>query len=395
MRPGPESDAAPARRPTRAVVLELIRVAGPISRTELAEATALTPATMTTVVRDLIADGLVVETGVGEPTGGKRRTLLEARPDSRYAIGIVLGFAATSYVVVNVWGELVAERSGPGADRLEPVEVVRRIAGEVDSIIAEAGIEREIVAGVGMVVPGPIDILSGAAVQLPSSLPWSDFSMRDALAEALALPVVMENDATAAAAGEYWSRATNGQGTFATIHMGIGIGAGIMIAGELLRGISGNAGEIGHVSIDLDGPRCHCGNRGCLELFAAPPAAEERYFAVSGERRDWIDIAARAGGGDDPHAVDTVAQSADALAVAVTSLVNLLDLDLVVLTGAGFAGAGPVFAERIGSVLDDTFFARRSHPVRVVASADPSRSAALGGAAIVLREALAGPRAQV
>ncbi|MDF2920342.1 MAG: hypothetical protein K0S70_4560, partial [Microbacterium sp.] len=97
--------------------------------------------------------------------------------------------------MVNVWGELVAERSAAGADRLEPAEVVRRIAGDVDSIIAEAGIEREIVAGVGMVVPGPIDVRSGAAVQLPSSLPWSDFSVRDALAEALALPVVMENDA--------------------------------------------------------------------------------------------------------------------------------------------------------------------------------------------------------
>lgn len=392
MRPALESDAAAGRRPTRAVVLELIRVSGPISRTELAEATALTPATMTTVVRDLIADGLVVETGVGEPTGGKRRTLLEARPDSRYAIGIVLGFAATSYVVVNLWGELVAERSGSGADRLEPAEVVRRIASEVDSIIADAGIDREIVAGVGMVVPGPIDVTSGAAVQLPSSLPWSDFSVRDALADALALPVVMENDATAAAAGEYWSRATSGRGTFATIHMGIGIGAGIMIAGELLRGISGNAGEIGHVSIDLDGPRCHCGNRGCLELFAAPPAAEERYLALTGIRRDWPDIAARARAGGDPDATATVARSADALAVAVTSLVNLLDLDLVILTGAQFAGAAPAFADRIGSVLAGTFFARRSHPVRVVAAADPDRSAALGGAAIVLREALAGPR---
>ncbi|ALX65770.1 ROK family transcriptional regulator [Microbacterium sp. XT11] len=392
MRPASDADAAPARRPTRAVVLELIRVAGPISRIELAEATALTPATMTTVVRDLIADGLVVETGVGEPTGGKRRTLLEARPDSRYAIGVVLGFAGTSYVVVNAWGELVAERPGPGADRLEPAEVVRRIAGEVDSIIAETGIDREIVAGVGMVVPGPIDIASGAAVQLPSSLPWSDFSVRDALARALSLPVVMENDATAAAAGEYWSRATGGQGTFATIHMGIGIGAGIMIAGELLRGISGNAGEIGHVSIDLDGPRCHCGNRGCLELFAAPPAAEERYLALTGVRRGWAEIAARANAGDDPDAMMTVGRSAEALAVAVTSLVNLLDLDLVVLTGAGFAGTAPAFAERIGSALAERFFVRRSHPVRVVAAADPDRSAALGGAAIVLREYLASPR---
>jgi len=385
-----DADRTAPRPPTRSVVLELIRAAGPISRTELAAATALTPASMTTVVRELIRDGLVAEVGQGAPTRGKPRTLLEARPDARYAVGVLLGFASTSYVAVNLWGELVAQRDGAGAAHDPPATVVRRVADEVRELIADLDVDPSIVTGAGVVVPGPIDSVRGTAVQLPDERPWADFELRGALSEALGLPVVMENDATAAAVGEYYSRATGGEATFATIHMGIGIGAGIVIAGEPLRGASANAGEIGHLSVDFAGPLCHCGNRGCLELVAAPFAVEQAYARRTGRSLAWAEIVDGAVSARDPNAVAVLARAADALGVAITGLVNLLDVGLVVLTGDGFGAAAGFFAARAQESVDRAFFARRTHPVRVTVSARPSGAAALGGAALALRAALAG-----
>lgn len=385
-----DADRAAPRPPTRSVVLELIRAAGPISRTELAEATALTPASMTTVVRELIRDGFVAEVGTGAPTGGKPRTLLQARPDARYAIGVLLGFAATSYVAINLWGEVVAQRDGEGAMHDAPDVVVRRVAAEVRALIAALDVDPEKVAGAGVVVPGPIDSVRGTAVQLPQERPWADFALHKALAEGLGMPVVIENDATAAAVGVYFSRASRGESTFATIHMGIGIGAGILIGGEPLRGVSANAGEIGHLSVDLDGSLCHCGNRGCLELVAAPVAVEAAYLARTGRTLAWRDLVVAALDGADADAVAVLERAAAALAVAVTGLVNLLDVGLVVLTGDGFGPAAAMFAQRAQEALDRAFFARRSHPVRVIVAARMSSAAALGGAALALRTALAG-----
>ncbi|KTS13070.1 ROK family protein [Microbacterium testaceum] len=385
-----DADRAAPRPPTRSVVLELIRAAGPISRIELAAATALTPASMTTVVRELIRDGLVTEVGQGTPTRGKPRTLLEARPDARYAVGVLLGFGSTSYVAVNLWGEVVAERDGAGAGNDPPATVVRRVADDVRRLIVELDVDPAIVTGAGVVVPGPIDSVRGTAVQLPAERPWSDFGLRAALSEATGLPVVMENDATAAAVGEYYSRATRGESTFATIHMGVGIGAGIVIGGEPLRGASANAGEIGHLSVDFDGPLCHCGNRGCLELVAAPFAVELAYAQRTGRSLAWSEIVSGALTLGDGDAVAVLTRAADALGVAITGLVNLLDVGLVVLTGDGFGAAADFFATRAQESVDRAFFARRTHPVRVTVSAHPSRAAALGGAALALRSALAG-----
>lgn len=372
---------------TPRLVLDLIRASGPISRIELAEATTLTPATITNVVRDLISAGLVSEVGTGEPTGGKRRTLLQITPDAHFAVGVLLGFDSISYVVVNLWGAVIGERDAVGAGDDSPADAVDRIARDIDDLVDELAIDRALLLGIGMVVPGPIDPAQGIAVQLPSAPPWQDFSVRDALERASGLPVLMENDATAAAMGEYWSGGTAGVSTFAVVHMGLGIGAGIVVAGEPVRGVSSNAGEIGHVSIDMDGPLCHCGNRGCLELAAAPAAAEQRYAERAGTALEWSAIAELAVEGD-PVALDVVRESAEALATAVTSMANLLDLELIVFTGDGFGAAVDLMAGITQERLDRTFFSRRSHPVTVRPSANLRHAAALGGATLVLREHL-------
>ncbi|MCM3694863.1 ROK family transcriptional regulator [Microbacterium sp. NPDC080005] len=372
---------------TRGRVLDLIRAQGPVSRIELAELTALTPAAMTGIVRDLLAADLVTEVGAGAPTGGKRRMLLQPNPTAQFAVGIELGFVRVHCVLVDLLGRPISSVELPGAGEADPESVVERVAAAFADLVADAGVDAARLVGIGLVAPGPIDLSHGRAVQLPTHQQWQEYPLRDRLAELTGLPVWLGNDANAAAVGEHWTGAAGSARAFATVHMGVGIGAGLMVGGELILGASSNAGEIGHMSVDADGPRCHCGARGCVELIAAPFTVERLYRIATGEAVDSAEIGARALAGEG-DALVIMEAAADAVATALVSLANVLDLDLVVFTGPGFGPALELFRHRAAHHLDRAFLSRRSHEVDVRVSAHAADAAALGAASLVLKQTL-------
>ncbi len=146
---------------SKGVVLDLIRAQGPISRVALADATGLTQATMSTVVRQLLSEGLVVETGRGESTGGKPPVMLDVNPNSRFAVGVQLGRESITYVVINLSGAIVGRTRTPGIGTTEPNEMVTRLAAEIGRTLTGLGIETGSVLGVGVVAPGPLDLSRG------------------------------------------------------------------------------------------------------------------------------------------------------------------------------------------------------------------------------------------
>lgn len=381
----------------RATLLDAIRGAGRISRASLSREMGLNAATVTGAIRDLLADGLIVETGLASSTGGKPATLLSLAPDSRYALGVHLERTSTTYVIANLAGELVDswERRG-GADDHTPQEVTERIAAESASFVDRAGVQRNKVLGIGLVTPGPATPTTGIGLSSQAMRPWIDFPVAHALAEVAGLPIVFGNDATAAAVGEYWSGGMETQGISAAVYLGTGIGAGIIASGHPLAGVSGDSGEIGHVCVDIDGPLCWCGAQGCLEIVAGAGAVVRAARAVGlttpgeflNERFEHLARKALAG---DPRAEGIFADAARYLAVAVQTLANLLDLDRVVLTGPGFAAAGELMAPVIRERLEKTFFARSIHSVQVSISPNASLAAAMGAAAMVLQSELAPP----
>ncbi|MFV2119470.1 ROK family transcriptional regulator, partial [Streptomyces sp. Act-28] len=257
---------------SRSAVLDVIRAAGTISRVGLARATGFTGATISTVVRRLIDDGLVLETGRAESTGGKPRVLLQLNQRSRYAVGVHLDLAGITYVLTDLGGSVVARMSRAGAGEEDPPAVVARMAREVGALIEGVGVDRGRVTGLGLVSPGPLAPAGGMRLTPPAMRSWEDFPLDRALEEATELPVFLDNDATAAALGEHWSGVVGGTATFAALYMGTGIGAGLLVNGLTYRGASGNAGEIGHVCLDMNGPECWCGARGCTEILAGPAA---------------------------------------------------------------------------------------------------------------------------
>ncbi|WP_017570290.1 ROK family transcriptional regulator [Nocardiopsis halotolerans] len=383
---------------SRAAVLDVIRAAGTISRVGLVEATGFTGATISTVVRGLIDDGLVLETGRAESTGGKPRVLLRLDREARYAVGVHIDPIGITYALTDLTGAVVSRMTRAGIGDEDPAEITARMAGQVDALVEGAGVDRERVLGVGLVAP------TDGLHRHPSLRRWADYPAAEELENAVGLPVVPGNDATAAALGEYWSGVVNGSTIFAAVYMGTGVGAGVLVNGIPYAGASGNAGEIGHVCLDVDGPLCWCGGRGCVEAIAGPAAvvaaarADEALARTADLTREGgrtrpsvaaeFTAVVRAARQGEPTARALLDRSARHLAVAVRTLANVMDVDLLVLTGSSLAVAGSVYLPVIQRELDRAFFARATHPVEVRLSTSAATAPAIGAATMVLQSQL-------
>ncbi|MEU5249472.1 ROK family transcriptional regulator, partial [Streptomyces asoensis] len=248
-----------------ALVLDLLRTAGPdgISRLELAERTGLTPQAVSKITARLREEGLVAEAGRRASTGGKPRTVLRLVPEAGHAVGVHLDRDELRVVLADLDGRVVAERRvalslGAGAGTVLGA-VVRRVTEVVeDHAVAST------LLGAGVALPGPLDHVRGVLHRVTGFPEWDGFALRDALAARLGVPVVVDKDTNAAALG----LAVGGErGSFACLHLGTGLGAGLVIGGSVHRGTRTGAGEFGHQVIQLDGPPCPCGNQGCVEAL--------------------------------------------------------------------------------------------------------------------------------
>jgi predicted NBD/HSP70 family sugar kinase len=391
------------RTRTRGVALDLIRAARTISRVELAARLGLTAPAITQVVRDLIASDLVVEVGQGPSTGGKPPTLLQLNPQARYSVGVHLERNTCVIVVVDLAGSPVSRRTVPGAASMTPQQMLPKVASEIDLLLSASGLDRDKVVGVGLVTYGPQDWPTGVLLTPQPTPEWLDYPVVEQLAEILRLPVLLDNDANAAAIGEYWLGSVDPRSTYGCIYMATGIAGGVVVAGKVYRGSSSNCVEIGHISLDVHGDPCTCGNRGCLESYAGPPAIIRQALARPQLARrlhldprstdvltDFARITTAASTGD-RAARTLIAQSAHYLGRAAVTLTNLFDLDVIVLAGPSFGQAVAMYREVIQVELDQRWFSRRAHPVRVVPSANGDDAAAIGGAVLVLQNELTWP----
>ncbi|GAB3982261.1 ROK family transcriptional regulator [Plantactinospora veratri] len=388
------------RSKTRGLVLDLIRSARTITRIELAEATGLTGATISEVVRELMGDGLVVEAGRGAPTGGKPRTLVQLNPLARYSVGVQFERNTCVIVVVDLAGRQVARTSFQGVASMPPERALPLVAAQVEALLATAAVDRDKVLGIGLVSYGPQDRPVGVLLTPQPTDEWLDYPVAGRLSESLGMPVLLDNDAAAAAIGEYWMGAVDPRSTYGCIYMATGIGGGVVVAGEVYRGSSSNSVEVGHISIDVNGDECSCGNIGCLESYAGPSALVRQALGTPGLAQrlaldpaeadfltEFARIAAAANAGD-PAARSLVERSARYLGSAAVTMANLFDVDAIVLAGPSFAIAGSIYQAVIQQEVDRRIFARRAHPVRVVPSVNGSDAAAIGGAVLVLQSEL-------
>jgi predicted NBD/HSP70 family sugar kinase len=379
------------------VVLEAIRLGGGVSRVEIARKTGLTAQTVSNIVRRLLTDGLVLE-GERPVNGGQRRVPLSINREARSAVGVQIDVDETSIVVLDLGGRVVVRKRCATDPEHGPLEVIRRVAEEVGAVLDEAGADRANVLGVGVACPGPLDPRTGVVFHPPNLPDWDRVPLADALSEGTGYPVIIDNDATAAAIGERWSGGARGTRSFAFIYVGVGIGAGLFLEDHVFRGATTNAGEFGHITLDPEGTPCHCGSRGCVEALCAPArivaAVEARIRtgepSVLADRTGlgFADVCHAALGGD-PVALDDVRRAAFHLGCGAVSLVNLLDLELVILGGNVLGPVAELFRQEIERAVAERTVASGLRHVRVELSRAGGDAAAVGAASLVMHTAFA------
>ncbi len=361
----------------RSVVLETIQASDGISRVRIAAVTGLTAQTVSVIVRRLLEEGLVVEDGSAPSRGGKRPTILRVSAEAGYAVGVHFDPKALSCVLADLAGRPVARLHLPVRPGARPDGVVRQMARAARRILREAGVPDGKVLGVGLACPGPLDE-DGVMVSPPRLAHWDRVPIRALLREYTGFPVTVDNDATAAAIGERWAGIARSTPSFAYLYLGTGIGGGLFLDNQVYRGRSLNAAEFGHMTVDPQGPGCYCGNRGCVEAVCCPSAIE----AAMGGLRDHAAICAAAASGE-PAALRVIERVAERLADAAVSVVNLLDIDLLVLGGPALREVGEIYREVIARAVSSRSLARRLHPVRVETSPIAADAAAIGAASLV------------
>ncbi|MEE2523449.1 ROK family transcriptional regulator [Pseudarthrobacter sp. J75] len=387
------------------VILDAIRRStGGLSRVELAQIVGLSPQTISNISRRLLDQQLIVEAGKEGNGPGKPRTILQLNPAGQYAIGVHLDPAVTTFVVLDLIGDVVqhARITTPGGGN--PSAVIATIASTIETLIADSGVDRSRIAGVGVAAPGPIDLDQGTVVNPPLLPGWDRVDLRDALRDATGYPVLVDKDVTSAAVAETWAGGPSGSGSFIFMYMGTGIGCGLVLNDEVIRGTSGNAGEIGHIMVDPDGPPCDCGQRGCVKSSCIPQAlvAEAAQAGIlegpvdalgAADIQDSFARLCQLADDGNVHAATILDRSAVLVARAASVVANALDVERVVFGGPFWAQISDRYLAIIPDAINGASAAAVIHNVEVVSSGVGEDVGAVGAACLVLEHTLA-PRAQ-
>lgn len=387
----------------QAVILDSIRRAGEgLSRVELAASAGLAAQTVSNICRRLLDADLIVEAGKETSGPGKPRTILRLNPRGMYAVGLHIDPALTSYVLLDAAGTALVSREEPTDLDRDPVAAVKAMGAQIRTMIAASGVDQARIIGVGVATPGPVDAATGTVVDPPHLPGWKRVPLQELLREATGLPVVVEKDVTAAAIAELWAGPAASAGNFVFVYIGTGIGAGLVLDGQVVRGSSGNVGEIGHIIVDPDGPPCDCGRRGCVKVSCMPetivalardagvlPAADQSWPAPLLDELAEVVQAARDG---EPSAVELMELSASRMTGAISVLSNLLDVDQVILGGPFWPALSASYLDRVPAQLTQLSVTSSVHSVEVVGTRLNAGEEAVGAACLVMEKTF-GPNA--
>jgi glucokinase-like ROK family protein len=376
----------------QARLLRLLRDDGPRSRAELGEGVELSRSKLAMEIDRLVERGLVDTGGLAASRGGRRSAIVQIAARTRF-LGIDIG--ATSIDVAVTSGELgvLSHLSEPIDIRQGPEAVIGKALDLVTKLRSDDVGPDLVGAGVGL--PGPVSFREGVPVSPPIMPGWNQFPVREAFSAELGCPVLVDNDVNIMALGEQHAGIARSAEDFLFVKIGTGIGCGIVVGGEVYRGVSGCAGDIGHIRVDDDGPVCACGNTGCLEAFFGGTALARAAVAAARSGSELLaarlaaagtltaaDVAVAAEAGD-PIAVGMVRDGGRRVGQVLASLVSFFNPGLVVIGGGVAGGLGHALLAEIRGVVY-----RRSLPLAtgnlpIVLSEMGGRAGVVGAARLI------------
>jgi predicted NBD/HSP70 family sugar kinase len=385
----------------RRIALNVIREHQPISRADLARHLNMTRGVVSTLAQELIAQGVIYEGATGEAARGRKPTFLHIRTRDRMAIAVDVRFSKTYVMLCDFSGrELALEAQ---ATIFDVPEFIKDLSARIRRMIKTHSVKATC-EGVGVVIPGMVDQRTGVILNAPA-LGWRGVDIRDKLAAATGLPVQIENSGRACALAQLWlvRGEPTGPNSFVSISVSDGVGVGMVINGELVRGRDHIAGEFGHIPLNLDGPRCMCGASGCWEAYISNLATLSRYFGWDlsklspnslrdAEQSSFtvLDLVARARAGD-AKAIAAIQATARFLGLGLGTIVNILNPDCIYMAGE-ITTAWDLIEATVHQALAERALTERASqtPLRVSVTQESPRLR--GAAALIAAPTFAAPR---
>ncbi len=382
------------------LVLNVLQQYRKASRIEISKYSGLSPATVTNVIQELENLGLVREAGKTELPMGRKPILIELNPDIQYLVGLDVGIGKIIGVVINLHSDIIKsirEEFNVNSDDFDLVHEMEKVYLKLIEGLPQEIINK--IPGVGVSVPGLVHLEKGVLVFAPNLPNCNNVPLADKLSQLIGKPVYIENEARAMALAEARYGAARGYKNVFCIRLGYGIGGGIIINGELYRGSSYTAGEVGHMTILPSGPLCHCGNRGCLEVFAGGGAIASTALRVlsSGSNSlireiaedDSSSITARvvseAAKRGDEIALKIVKDFANYIGIGIASVVNILNPE-VIIVGGGVANTGELLFREIKNNVKKRAFTTMMRFPEILPSMLGEQASSIGVAAYVFEE---------
>jgi glucokinase-like ROK family protein len=339
-------DQESLRQINLSTVLTQMRQNAPISRAALAEITGLNRATITRLVRELIEHGFVRETGFQSVRAGRPSILLQLDPEAGCIIGAEIEVKFGSVILTDLAAHVLWREEVDFGDNDEPEAVLNSISQLIRRACSRAAETNRHVLGLGISLPGLVDVSSGVLLFAPN-MRWSDVPVRQWLEKEFDIPIYIDNKANMAALAESYFGSARGSEYVLYINITAGVGAGIVLNQRIMPGVSGLAGEVGHMAINPDGPNCNCGSRGCWETYVSALAvfrrvreaildgAESQLAEVvrDGFERITIPLMVEAARQGDRVALDSFEETGYYLGVGLANLINTFNPQKVVLGG--------------------------------------------------------------
>lgn len=387
-------NARDMKHANRLQVLQLLCTEGPLPRAEIARRTGLTKMTTSNITADLLEAGLAAELPAGRmPGGGAGRTpaLLGLSACSPCVLGIFIGRRHCGVLICDLAATVLAEETFYYEGRLDGETLIDTIVNLFYKVRARCG--RKLL-GAGISAVGPLNASTGTLLSPPNFYGIRNLPVRELLAARLGLPCALIHDSSGGALAEQLYGAGRGLDDFLYLHLQDGIGAGLVANGELFDGAVGLGGELGHTSINFDGPPCPCGNRGCLELYANDQALAADLLRLRGESapaggkapafREIVDLA---GAGDGPAAA-ALDSFCSYVSYALVNCLNIVDAHRVFV---GYRGGEAGLLERLlESKVNSRLLAGECRRVRVERSRFLNRAPVFGAVALVARQVFRG-----
>jgi predicted NBD/HSP70 family sugar kinase len=381
-------------------IFDIVQKNGPITKNDISDLSGFKLTTLIRIMQPLLDTGLVVESSIGESTGGRRPVLYHVNSGRYYIIGIDISRTYTQIVIVNLKMEIVEKVRFKMDDSTSPEVTVELIHKALSHIRENRKLHNEMILGVGVGTVGPMDRDKGIILDPIKfkSKGWERVPIKSMLYEKLGIPVIIDNGANAAVVSETYYGCGKGYKNVVYLNLGVGIRTGAIASGTLIRTINDSEDVFAHMVIDVDGEKCSCGNYGCIECYSSISAITDKF--VSEIKKGRTTIISKDVGDVDFTQICTAAQRGDALAkeilqgaavilgTGLANFVNLINPELVVLSGPLINNSRYFFDECTKAALRKSYYKKDQNICFSYRGYFEENAISVGAAALVVESVL-------